>query len=151
MPKYILYSMMVLALALSWRLSHFKGIQCQIRCWYCGKYQWWISWHVAEPSLSHWCFLRCNNQCWDISLSSSDAVPIQPIAENIYLINKTLMPNLHHIYSIFRDLGVTILVFNKNWQGISQSPVRNEFHEATVERWNGHSWPGVSPIPCQFL
>ena len=150
MPKYILYSMMVLALALSWRLSHFKAFNVRYAAgtvWI----SWWILGHVAEPSLSHWCFLRCNNQCWDISLSSSDAVPIQPIAENIYLINKTLMPNLHHIYSIFRDLGVTILVFNKNWQGISQSPVRNEFHEATVERWNRHSWPGVSPIPCQFL
>ena len=27
MPKYILYSMMVLALALSWRLSHFKAFK----------------------------------------------------------------------------------------------------------------------------
>ena len=25
-------------------------------------------------------------------------------------------------------LGVTMLVFYKNWQGIGESPVRNEFH-----------------------
>ena len=44
-------------------------------------------------------------------------------------------------------LGVTMLVFYKNWQGIGESPVRNEFHrEASPERWNGHSWQG-----CQFL
>ena len=36
------------------------------------------------------------------------------------------------------DLGVTMLVFYKNWQGIGESPVRNEFHrKASAERWNG--------------
>ena len=48
-----------------------KHSRCQICCWYCGKYQWWISRHVAELSLSHSCFLRCGGLCWDISLSSS--------------------------------------------------------------------------------
>ena len=29
-----------------------------------------------------------------------------------------------------------MLVFYKNWQGIGESPVRNEFHrEAPAERW----------------
>ena len=29
---------------------------------------------------------------------------------------------------MYVELGVTMLVFYKNWQGIGESPVRNEFH-----------------------
>ena len=53
---------------------------------------------------------------------------------------------LQHLY-----LGVTMLVFYKNWQGIGESPVRNEFHrEASAERWNGHSWQGIRRYPVSF-
>ena len=49
------------------------------------------------------------------------------------------------------ELGVTMLVFYKNWQGIGESPVRNEFHrEASAERWNGHSWQGIRRYPVSF-
>ena len=48
-------------------------------------------------------------------------------------------------------LGVTMLVFYENWQGICESPVRNEFHrEASAEQWNGHSWQGIRRYPVSF-
>ena len=43
------------------------------------------------------------------------------------------------------------LVFYKNWQGIGESPVRNEFHrEATAERWNGHSSQRIRRYTVRF-
>ena len=50
------------------------------------------------------------------------------------------------------ELGETMLVFYKNWQGIGKSPVRNEFHcEALAEQWNGYSWQGIRRYPVSFL
>ena len=60
-----------------------------------------------------------------------------------------------YMYIVYLHLGVTMLVFYKNWQGIGESPVRNEFQrEAIAERWNGHSWQGIRRYPvsvCKTL
>ena len=54
-------------------------------------------------------------------------------------------------YIITLYLGVTMLVFYKNWQGICESSVKNVFHrEASAERWNGHSWQGIRRYPVSF-
>ena len=48
-------------------------------------------------------------------------------------------------------LGVTMLMFYKNWQGIGEISVKNEFHrEATAEGWNGHSLQGIRRYPVSF-
>ena len=44
-----------------------------------------------------------------------------------------------------------MLVFNKNWQGIGESTVSNEFQrKALAEQWNGHSWQGIHRYPVSF-
>ena len=157
MPKYILYSMMVLALALrSWRLSHFKAFKMSdtllVLCESCGESRVKLLNRLYHIDVSCGVGIRVEtSHCHHLYLM---LFPSNQLLKNIYLINTTLMPKLHHIilYSTFRNLRVTKLVFNKNWQGISQSPVGYEFHrEATVERWNGHSWQGIRWFPVSFL
>ena len=46
---------------------------------------------------------------------------------------------------------VIMLVFYKNWKGIDESPVRNEFHrEAFASWWNGHSLQWIGRYPVSF-
>ena len=47
-------------------------------------------------------------------------------------------------------LGVTVLEFYKNWQGIGESLVRNEFHREALAVRNGHSWQEIIRYPVSF-
>ena len=56
-----------------------------------------------------------------------------------------------HVYSVRCKLWVTMLVFYKNWQGIGESPVKNEFHrESSADWWNRHSWRRIRRYPVSF-
>ena len=58
-------------------------------------------------------------------------------------------------FVILLGFKVTMFVFYKNWQGISESPVthvRNSFHRPSLsERWNSHVCQRIYPYSVRFV